>query len=41
MVYDPFDPYLYGGLPKTAEALRGGGAGRRMNVSADGKRRKN
>ena len=40
MVYDPFDPYLYGAFPKTVETLRGG-AGRRMNVSADGKRRKN
>lgn len=25
MVYDPFDPYLYGAFPKTVETLRGGG----------------
>lgn len=41
MVYDPFDPYLYGGGFRKLRRHSEGGAGRRMNVSADGKRRKN
>ena len=40
MVYDPFDPYLYGGASENCGGAPRG-AGRRMNVSADGKRRKN